>query len=356
MTDNSILKYKPDFSRAQQYWRAFWQKELIDRPCTCVWVHTAPTPLRSSATQPVDITDFQAVFKVEEKYLQSCLHLGEAMPIFRPGFGPDQFAGFLGAPIKMTEDNSTSWSEKIVDDWESFLPLRIRKDSACWRNMKRFHAAAEAHCKGKCLLCDIDLHSNIDALEGLRGAQKLLFDLIDTPELIREAMQQARRIYREVSDEFNDYGEKDRWGTASSLFLYSQERCGSIQADFICLLSPDMFREFVMPAIEEEAEYFDHSCFHLDGPDSLKHLDDILAIESIDAIQWVPGVSNKPQLQWSEVLHRIQAARKNIIIYGTPEEIKEIHGQYKLELLVYEVAASSLDAANDFLEWLKGNT
>ena len=33
------IKYKPDFERAKTYWKAFWEKEVIDRPLISI---TAP--------------------------------------------------------------------------------------------------------------------------------------------------------------------------------------------------------------------------------------------------------------------------------------------------------------------------
>jgi hypothetical protein len=194
-------------------------------------------------------------------------------------------------------------------------------------------------------------------IEDLRGGQKLLFDLIDTPDLVREAMNQIRKLYRKIYDEFYVYGNKENLGTTCGLPLYSSGKYNRIQSDFICLLGPDMFREFVLPAIVEEAQFLDHNCFHLDGADALKHIDDILAIEEIDSIQWVPGAGKKTQFQWPEVLHKIQNAGKSIHIFDSSiEEIKIYHKEYKPELIVYEVKASSRVEGLEFLDWLKKNT
>lgn len=356
-TDLITLEHETDFERAGKYWDAFWHGEIIDRPCTSIWAKKEP-----EANEPVNLlavtgADFTSAFELWDKYLKSHAFLGEAMPAFRPGFGPDQMAGFLGAPIIVSDGSSiTSWSEKIVEDWKSFLPLKINDDNICWQRMKEYHAAAEEYYKGKCLLGNIDLHSNIDTLEGLRGAQNLLFDMIDKPETLLEAMSQVRRIFREVYETFYAYGNKERLGTTSGLHMYSRGKHGPIQADFICLLSPDMFRRFVLPAIVEEAQYLDHSCFHLDGPDALVHLDDILAIKEIHAVQWVSGAGARHQLEWPEVLHKIQAAGKAVPLYGTVEQIKAIHGQYKPELVQYDIQADSVEEGAKFMDWLVKNT
>jgi 5-methyltetrahydrofolate--homocysteine methyltransferase len=351
------LKYKPDFKEARKYWEAFWNNEIIDRPCTLIWADASDSPVDNVHTVLVG-SDYEILLKQVDEYFETHCFLGEAMPGFRPGFGPDQVAGFLGAPIVISEGSAvTSWSEKIVNDWESFLPLEIKEDNVCWQEMKKYHEVAEKHLAGKALIYDIDLHSNIDGLEGLRGGQKLLFDLIDTPDLVREAMNQIRKLYRKIYDEFYVYGNKENLGTTCGLPLYSSGKYNRIQSDFICLLGPDMFREFVLPAIVEEAQFLDHNCFHLDGADALKHIDDILAIEEIDSIQWVPGAGKKTQFQWPEVLHKIQNAGKSIHIFDSSiEEIKIYHKEYKPELIVYEVKASSRVEGLEFLDWLKKNT
>jgi len=350
------LEYKPDFERAQRYWDALWNNTVIDRPCTMVTALKTAQPSDYRRLVSVD-DDFTSVVRGCHAYFESFAFLGEAMPAFRPGFGPDQMAAFVGAPLVISQgSNQTSWSEKVVTDWESFLPLRIEESNRYFQRMKEFHAIAEDHLEGKCLLAEIDMHANVDLLEGLRGAQNLIYDMIAEPETVLKAMTQARAVYRPVYETFYQYGNKTKWGTTSNLPMYDRGRYNRIQADFIALLSPDLFRQFVLPALEEEAEYLDRSCFHLDGKDALNHLDDILSIDALDAVQWVPGDGAKPQIEWPEVLHKIQDAGKIIILYVTMDDVKRIHGEYDPALLVYDVGAASVDEGLAFLDWLVRNT
>lgn len=354
--EETALKYKSDFVRTQKYWDAFWSHHLIDRPCTMVFAKKGDERFSMPRLQAVD-ESFDVSSSAAQKYLDGTIFLGEAMPGFRPGFGPDQMAAFLGMPLKINpKSRDTSWTEKIVTDWKDFMPLRLDDNNAVWQRMKEFHKAAEAFCKDKCMLLNIDLHSNIDCLEAMRGAEKLLFDIIDQPELVDTLIKQVRPIYKQIYDHLWQYGDKSRIGSISAMQLYSRGKTDFIQADFICLLSPDMFRRFVLGAIEEEAAFLDDAIFHLDGPDALKHLDDILAVKAIKVVQWVPGAGRKPNYEWPEVIDKIQAAGKAAILYGTCEEVKHFHGRYKPELVVYHVEADSQSEGLELLEWLKNNT
>ncbi len=348
------LLYKKDFEIAQKYWDAFWQHEMIDRPCTSIFAKKAPSAPAAPYVCGVN-DDFDMMIERFETYLESHSFLGEAIPGIRPSFGPDQMAAFLGTTLNFSKENNTSWSEKKVTDWNSFLPLKIDTAGICWNKMIEYHKAAEKFADGKCLVYNIDLHSNIDCLEALRGAQNLLYDIVDIPDVIEEAVSSVAQLYKNIYNEFHRYGRKIETGTTSLLHLYSRGRYNPIQADFICMLSPDMFRRFCLPGIIEEAQFLDNCCFHLDGVDSLRHLDDILGIPEIGAIQWIPGAGQKPQTEWPQVLEKIQSAGKAIILYCTPQQVKAIHGKYKPELLVYEVQAESEEQGLELLEWLKRN-
>ena len=111
-----------------------------------------------------------------------------------------------------------------------------------------------------------------------------------------------------------------------------------------------------MPALEEESSYLDHCCYHLDGPDALVHLDDILSIKGIDAIQWIPGEGNPPQVEWLDLLKKIQNAGKGLHILASPEEVKVFHKALRPEGVIYDIQASSKQEAEDLLKWLKKNT
>ena len=54
-------------------------------------------------------------------------------------------------------------------------------------------------------------------------------------------------------------------------------------------MSPEQGKRYVIPSIEEEVEALDHASYHYDGKEALVHLDNVLGIQGIEVIQWVPG-------------------------------------------------------------------
>ena len=90
------------------------------------------------------------------------------------------------------------------------------------------------------------------------------------------------------------------------------------------MISPEMFREFVVPALTEQCAWLDYSLYHLDGTTALHHLDSLLKIEPLDAIEWTPqaGLPGGGSPQWYDIYRRIKAAGKSVqAIRVDPEEV-----------------------------------
>ena len=81
-------------------------------------------------------------------------------------------------------------------------------------------------------------------------------------------------------------------GTSSWVNLWFPGKGQPVQNDFTGLISTSMYREFFLEELVNEINYLDYSIYHLDGPDALKHLDMILEIPRLNAVQWVPGAGS----------------------------------------------------------------
>lgn len=54
------------------------------------------------------------------------------------------------------------------------------------------------------------------------------------------------------------------------------------------------FEKFVLYELEKLKDYLEYMVWHLDGPDEIKHLDILLSLPYIKAIQVVPGAGRPP--------------------------------------------------------------
>lgn len=355
---DTSLQLKPDFDAARQRWLAFWQHEIIDRPCCLVRAPRAGVARRQRPPYMAGAKDdLRGATRQVVTWAESIYWGGEAIPNYTPSFGPDMMAAFLGAPLIFPDEGTgTNWAQACIDSWESTLPLRLDPDNHWWKRMQEFCRVLGEECLGKLIVAHLDLHSNMDALLAMRGAERLCLDLMDVPELIDQAMAQVRALYVPVYQRLYEYAGMARSGTCGWVPAYHPVRTNTIQCDFSALIGPEHFRRWALPALAEEASFLGHCAYHLDGPDCLVHLDDICAIEGIECIQWVPGAGAKPFIEWMDLLKHIQSRGVSVWVPCNVNEIKLYHAELRPQLVCYDCWAPDEASAEATLAWLQANT
>ncbi|MBI3970243.1 MAG: hypothetical protein HY332_03040 [Chloroflexi bacterium] len=310
------LELKPDWPEARRRHQAWWNHEVLGRVALQVTAPRDGVP-RPAVAEPAYLqrrwTDPEYAVVAAEARMAATYYGGEAFPLYWPNLGPDVFAAYLGCPLEFGE--RTSWSVPIVDDWRTHPPLRLDPDNSWWRlTLAMTHLAVE-RSQGRYLVGLTDLHGGVDALAALRDPQRLCLDLYDCPDAVRRAVQQIIPIWVQVYDgplEIVRRADPDN-GTSTWLPAWSPGRCYPISCDFAALVSPAMFREFILPHLVAEAEWLDHVIYHLDGPDAIRHLDALFEVPQVRAIQWVPGAGRGgSMLSWVPLLRRIQAAGRGL--------------------------------------------
>jgi hypothetical protein len=349
------LALKPDLAEAARHWDAFYASEIIDRPVVCVnaWRGDARPP-GASYRQRV-LGDMDRSIDMELARAEAIYWGGESVPAWMPSFGPDEVAVFCGAELKWADESGdTNWSVPFVKDWDQALPLCIQEDNPFYQRILALYRRAADRMAGKMLLSMLDLHTNMDLLLAVRTGQRLCLDCIDRPETVDRAMESARAVFPVVWDAVARAGRMDELGYCHG--YYSMEGAATLQCDFSCMISPPMFRRWVLPALEEEAAIARHVVYHWDGPGALVHMDDLCASKGLHSLSYVPGAGHGSHLQNIEVLKAVQARGKAVQAWGSPEEVKVMHRQLKPELVFYCTWAKSPSDADELLDWLTRHT
>lgn len=352
------LLYKPDFDRAARYWDVYWQKTIIDRPIVCV---RAPKKGGEPAPAPIYMDGIlgnwdEAIARFEH-YARNTYWGGDIIPFVDPSWGPDQFALFFGGDFTVGDGTKTSWIHPYVENWDDVSFDLLEGPDSFFTKTIQFYERFQKHADGKYLLGMLDLHSNLGCLSAMRGPQPLCFDLYDYPDEVEAALKRVRSKYAPIYERVFKAGKMDKYGSVGWIPFYARDRYAAIQCDFIALISNDIFRKLALPSIREEAEYLDHCIFHLDGPDALRHVDDILDIDAIDAIQWVPGDGRPKSYKWMELLQKMQKAGKGLHIQDwTFDDIKQYYKELRPEGLVFDLKVDTQDEADEIIEWFTKNT
>ena len=356
---SKIEVFKPDAKTAMARWQAYYAGELIDRPVVCV---TAP---RDGCTIPPSITYHEKVFGDVEDVLRRGLAIagntfwgGDAFPTFYPSIGPDEIAVFTGAQLRWSADSpDTNWSLPFVEDWDSVSPLELKTSHPMWVKQQALYRRAAEMYAGRILLVAPDLHTNMDLLAAARGPQRLCTDLVDRPEQIDRAMLEARAVFRDLWSAVVEAGRMNHYGYCQgSHGMYSAEGSATLQCDFSIMIGPEMFRHWVLPALEEEAELVKNVVYHWDGPGALVHRADILACGEIHTLSFVPGAGNGDPADHVELLREFQEAGKAVHVWGTVEQCKFMHRRLDPERTFYVTQTATQAEAEDLLAWYVKST
>ena len=84
------------------------------------------------------------------------------------------------------------------------------------------------------------------------------------------------------------------------------------------MISTKSFANLFLPGIIRECRHMDRCMYHLDGPQALRHLDLLLDIPEIHAIQWVPGAGRDYWGDWIDIYRKIQMRGKALQILSIP--------------------------------------
>ncbi len=300
---------------------AFWAGELEDGPL--MWI-TAPDAVSGPVpTEPDNDealwTDVDYVIAAAECSLARTHYAGDALPVYNPWLGPDQFAAWLGAEITLKPRDFTSWITPFVSDWKEHPMLTIDPDNRWWKlYLEILRRSAEAG-KNKWVTGYPDLHCGIDALSAIRGPENLSVDLLTCPEAIHRAMDQLTGLMKFVVDTVSNVVLPSNQGTSNWTMGWSAKRFFCVgQNDFSCMISPQAFQEFCLPDNLETCRHVDYSIYHLDGPNAARHVPTLLSIGELDCIQWIQGAGAPLPSQWIPLLRQIQDAGKSIQVYYGP--------------------------------------
>jgi hypothetical protein len=297
---------------------AFWRGELEEGPLLWIAVpRVLPgTPPKEPPTEEALWTDVDYVMAKAEYDLGHTYYAGDALPVFNPWLGPDQFAAWLGADLTLRPRENTSWVKPFIYDLEKDPDFQIDPSNRWWRLYLEIVEASVQSGKDKWVTTYPDLHTGIDGLCAMRGPKELMIDLLERPAAVHRAMDQMTRLWKEIVDLVSARVLPTGQGTSNWCMGWSRERYLCIgQNDFTCLISPRMFDEFCLRDTVECINHVDRILYHLDGPDAIKHLPRLLEIERLDCVQWIQGASLPLPSHWLDLLRQVQAAGKSIQLY-----------------------------------------
>ena len=355
------LALKQDWDLVQQRYEAWWAGEMLDRPIVKVTAPKRPSDPADAA--PADRDALFDWFTNPELVLPRVMHNvertywgGDAFPLVFP-FScslPAIEAAYLGCPYDVVPGSNTGWADPCIENWEDRTPIVVDPDNKWWQITQQLLDEGARQGVGKYVVGIPDLQGGGEIIALMRGNEELAMDLIladkgDIMTALREEVHAWHFYYQTCFEIIHRHMD----GYVDWLGVWSEVPCVTVENDFSGMISTKMFEEFFMPSVAQQCEWVDRTMYHLDGPDAVRHTDTLLALSTLNGIQWVPGAGAPPCSKWIPLLQKIQRAGKLLYLNVEPWEVSTLLEELAPGGVILDTHCASVEEADALLEMVQ---
>jgi len=356
------LLYREDMDEVRERLTAWWNGGHIGRPVLLLRARRE-RPLEGIEALPeppgwvtqYSTRDFDFRLHLSLRASTEIHFLGEAVPEVSPDLAPNCLALYLGC--KGIELPGTVWCEPFFEN-PSDCRFEYDPDNFYWNFSLRLAREQLRLGRGKFLVSFPDLIEGLDTLAAMRGTERLLFDLVERPDMVRWCLRRITDLYFRYYDILYDMIRDEVGG--SIFWAWAPGRMAKFQCDCSAMISPEMFGEFMAPILTEMCERVSYSMYHWDGPGALRHHDHLLSIPQLKMIQWTPGAGVEPpeHPRWWPYYHKTIEAGKKVYVHNCAsiESLEALKREFgpRLNQFMIGMWAPSLKEADGILRAAEG--
>lgn len=319
--------WKPNLEETKKHYIDWWNHKGI---VLNMWEHFQEgVKPHANVAEPKPYKDlnqrrFDPEWRAEylDWYVAHSSMLADMLPVANTQLGPGSLAAILGGVFEGGED--TIW---IHPDPNYTDDIKFDPNHPNYILHKDLLRACKRKAQGHYYVGMPDLMEGMDVLAALKGTDKVLLDTVMQPEVLERQLQLINDIYFQVFDELYDIIREGDEMAFCYFSSWAPGKMSKLQSDISTMISVDDYRRFVQPFIREQCQKIDYTLYHLDGVGAMHHLDALLEIKELNAIQWTPGVG-EPQggsPKWYDLYKKILAGGKSIMAcWVTLDELRPL--------------------------------
>lgn len=319
--------WKPNLEETKKHYIDWWNHKGI---VLNMWEHFQEgVKPHANVAEPKPYKDlnqrwFDPEWRAEhlDWYVAHSSMLADMLPVANTQLGPGSLAAIMGGVFEGGED--TIW---IHPDPHYTDDIKFDPNHPNYILHKDLLRVCKRKAQGHYYVGMPDLMEGMDVLAALKGTDKVLLDTVMQPEVLERQLQLINDIYFQVFDELYDIIREGDEMAFCYFSSWAPGKMSKLQSDISTMISVDDYRRFVQPFIREQCQKIDYTLYHLDGVGAMHHLDALLEIKELNAIQWTPGVG-EPQggsPKWYDLYKKILAGGKSIMAcWVTLDELRPL--------------------------------
>ena len=264
--------------------------------------------------------------------------------------GPSGHAGyFKGARFEFRD--TTIWFHPHMSGWGNGFP-EFEPEAYLYSKTIEIAKYLCAESKQEFVVSMPSTYGNMDALAHLKGSENVLIDLVEEPVKVHDAMGKIQEVFEtnlkdvySIVKDNNDGGSSIGWLQTWAPGLHAQ-----MQSDISVMISPDLFKEYILGELKTQSSYLQYPLYHFDGIEQIRHLDMLLSVKKLKMIQWTQVAGQPKVTEHIAQLRKIQSSGKGLLIIVEPYQIEPLMEQLSSKGLVLVTQASSREEANEIVK------
>ena len=356
------MRFKEDIETVRKRLYAFWDREIIDRVLISV---IAPKEKgrnismfhnpRDLARQPEELVKYwedpETIYKNNMERLENTFLGGETLPVIFQNYGTSGHCNYYGAVPSY--GNDTIWFDPVWKDLNeagySYTEDRLKKHLEITRYLT--DRAKDSYFIGMPDSC-----GTLDALGHLYGTENVLVDMLTEPEAVKKAVSYLNEGWIRTNEMFYRITEKLNSGGAHAwMHLLAPGRLTHMQCDMSVMFSKEMYREFVVDELKQQMEWLEYPVYHFDGIEQEQHLEHILSLDKLKAVQWTHVAGQPSASHYLPVLTRIQTAGKALIVMAPADDVPILLDHLSGRGLYIHTETDDVQSAKEILKYVEKN-
>lgn len=308
-----------DWDKRKQRHSAFWEGEIVDRCLVTILggmkeKNTFDPTLLMTPENPEDrlkyFTDGEWVLKRHKNMWDNFTKLGDGFPLAILNLGPSGHAGYFKGVEHEIRD--TIWFHKLAKGIE----LEFDEQGFWYQKTMELAKYLVNESKGEFIVSMPDASGNLDVLSLLKGADDTLMDLFMGEGYLEPALEKIQHVWKRTINDVYDIVKDNNDGGSSIgwLFTWAPGLSSQMQCDLSTMISPELYEKYALPELTAQANMMDNALYHFDGEEQIRHLDHLLSIKNLKAIQWTSVAGQPSPMHHIDSLKRIQAAGKSLLL------------------------------------------
>lgn len=316
----------PDLSARLARHRAFWRREETNRPLYGFW-QGGYSPLRGlqgviaeGHLEPEQLTP-DVLWSLQEAWGQRHLSgLGDLLPAAMPFVGVPWVEATLGCPVYASLESGCMWAEPFSDVLpapEALEEWASAPDNPWLAKLLESVALLGARLGGALPFGTPIMRGPIDLLASMVGGTAMVYGLSEEPGKVRRLLSVLASTWIRVAKLQLAAEPSFHGGYGCYRALWAPGELVTMQEDSSALLSPALYRAFVLPEDQRIYAAFDHVLMHNHSAGLQITIDGVLDSPAVAGYELTLDPPPAPSVrQLLPVMRRVRE-RKPLIIMGT---------------------------------------